>query len=96
MTALVIANVVPSNGEKMGEYAAVAAKILATHGGKIVHRGKFEKALLGKAAPHGLSIIWFPSSQAAKAWFSSTEYQPIAPPRDEAASMTFLLYDLAF
>lgn len=95
MTALVVARVTPRNSEKMGEYAAAAAKTLSPFGGEIIHRGKFEKTLLGEADPHGLGVMRFPSTQAASDWFASPDYQDIAPLREEAAEMTFVVYDLA-
>ncbi|OWV87686.1 hypothetical protein ATY78_04140 [Rhizobium sp. R635] len=95
MPALVIAEVRPRAAEKLGEYSAAAASTIAAFGGEFVHRGKFVEALSGSTTGHGLGIIRFPDLQAAKDWFMSPEYQAIAPLREEAADMSFRLYEVA-
>lgn len=95
MTALVIAHVKPKNPEKMPSYAEAAAKTLAPFDGRVVHRGKYAATLLGEAEAHGLGIMQFPDTLSAKSWFASPQYQAIAPLRDEAAEMTFVVYELA-
>lgn len=94
MTALVIANVSLRNPDKMPAYAEAAAKTLAAFGGEVIYRGKFDSVLLGDGQPHGLGVLRFPDVEAAKGWFASPDYQAIAPLRDEAADMKFVLYDV--
>lgn len=95
MAALVIAQINQRDPNKMAAYAEAAAKTLAPYGGEILHRGRFDATLLGKAHPHGLGVLRFPDTHSARRWFVSPEYQAVAPLRDEAAEMTFVLYDLA-
>ncbi|WP_064692896.1 DUF1330 domain-containing protein [Rhizobium aegyptiacum] len=95
MPALVIVEVRPRAAEKMGEYSAAAGPTMAAFGGEFVDRGKFIEALSGSTTAHGLGIIRFPDVQAAKHWFMSPEYQAIVPLREEAADMSFRLYEVA-
>ncbi|HEX8046295.1 DUF1330 domain-containing protein [Rhizobium sp.] len=95
MTALVIVQVRPRVPEKLTEYSAAAAPTIEAFGGEFVHRGKFHEALAGSATAHGLGVIRFADLKAARDWFTSPGYQAIVPLRDEAADMTFLLYEVA-
>lgn len=90
-----IAQIKPRDASKMPAYAAAAAPTLAVFGGEMVHRGSFQCVLLGETAPHALGVLRFPDVQSAKAWFASPAYQAIAPLREEAAEMTFVLYEIA-
>ncbi len=95
MTALVVAQVKLKDPDKMAAYAEAVPATLAPFSGEILHRGKYEATLLGDASPHGLGVLRFPDPQSAKTWFASPEYQAVAPLRDAAADMTFVLYELA-
>lgn len=95
MAALVIVNVRPKDAGKLGEYSAAAAPTVAAFGGEFIHRGKLQEILAGDDTPHGLGIIRFPDVATAKNWFASAEYQAIVPLREEAADMTFRLYETA-
>lgn len=95
MSALIIAHVKPKNPEKLLAYAEAAGRTLERFGGRILHRGTYATALLGAAEPHGLGVMQFPDTDAARQWFASDAYQAIAPLRDEAAEMTFVIYDVA-
>jgi uncharacterized protein (DUF1330 family) len=92
MPALVIAQIKPRDATKLPVYAAAAAPTIAAFGGEVVYRGTFQAALLGDAEPHGLGVLRFPDVNAAKAWFASSAYQAIAPLRDDAGDMTFVLF----
>ena len=93
MTAFVVAQVRPRDPEKMSAYAAAAVETLKPYGGEILHRGEFQSALLGEADPHGFGVMRFPDAQSAKDWFASAEYQSVAPLREAAADMSFVLYE---
>lgn len=95
MTALVIVQVRPRAAEKLAEYSAAAAATVKAFGGEFIQRGKFLEALAGHAVPHGLGIIQFPTPKDANDWYASAEYQAIIPLRNEAADMSFLLYETA-
>ncbi|UTD28882.1 DUF1330 domain-containing protein [Bradyrhizobium sp. WD16] len=95
MTALVIVEARLKNPAKMAEYSAAAAPIVAAFGGEFIHRAKYVETLGGSPTPHGLGILRFSSADAARIWFNSPEYQAIVPLREEAAEMTFRLYEEA-
>lgn len=95
MSAIVIVRIKPRDASKMPAYAAAAAPTLAAFGGELVHRGAYDSVLLGEAEPHALGVLRFPKVDAAKAWFNSPAYQAVAQLREEAAEMTFVLYELA-
>lgn len=95
MPALVIVEVRPKLAEKLADYSAAAAPTVAAFGGEFIHRGKFVEALTDSKTPHGLGVIRFPSVEAAKDWFASPDYQALVTLRNEAADMSFTLYDVA-
>jgi len=95
MPALLVAQIHPRDSSKMPAYAAAAAPTLAAFGGEVLHRGSFQSVLLGNAEPHALGVLRFPDVQSAKNWFASPAYQAVAQLREEAADMTFVLFDIA-
>jgi uncharacterized protein (DUF1330 family) len=95
MPALLVTHTRARAPEKLSAYAAAAAPTLAPFGGEVLHRGAYNSTMLGQAEPHGVGVIRFPDAQSANDWFTSPAYQAIAPLREEAAEMTFVLYDIA-
>jgi len=95
MTALVLVQVRPKASDKLAQYSAASAPTIAAFGGEFIHRGKLHEVLAGADTAPGLGIIRFADVEAAKDWFASPEYQAIVPLRDEAADMSFILYETA-
>lgn len=95
MAALVIVHVRPKVAEKLAEYSIAAGPTVAAFGGEFINRGKLAEVLAGNDTPHSLGIIRFPDLETAKNWYASSEYQAIIPLREEAAEMSFNIYETA-
>jgi uncharacterized protein (DUF1330 family) len=93
MTALFVARIRVQDPDKMKAYSAAAAPTIAAHGGEILSRGQFAKAILGTAAAHATAIMRFPSVAAIERWFASPEYQALTTIRDAAGEAEFMAYE---
>lgn len=69
-----IANVLVSDEEAYGRYAAIATQAITAHGGKFLARGGPYKQLEGRDRPRNV-VAWFPSLAAAEACYGSATYQ---------------------
>jgi len=56
-------------------YQALARDAIAKHGGRFLARGAKVEVLEGQGDAATLGVLQFPSMAAAKAWFTSPEYQ---------------------
>jgi uncharacterized protein (DUF1330 family) len=90
MSAYVVVHVTPLDGEKLAAYSAVAGPSVANHGGEFVCKGPIEM-LHGEPIGKMMVIVKFRNKEAAKAWYSSDEYQAIIPTRNEGAETSFIL-----
>ena len=94
MAAYVIAQVNVSNPERYPEYTAQVPPTIAKHGGRFIARGGNAEVLEGiLPLPQRLVIIEFPKREAAKAWWSSEEYEPLKALRQENSEGTLFLVD---
>jgi uncharacterized protein (DUF1330 family) len=75
VAAYVIANVTVHDPEAYRAYTAVTPKTIADHGGRFISRGGDVEVLEGDWRPSRLVIIEFPSIEAARAWYTSPEYE---------------------
>lgn len=94
MSVLIISSVKLKDEKKYAAYGAAAGATLASFGGQLVRKGAFVGVLLGEAEPHNVGIMQFPDLEAAQSWFQSPEYRELAPLRDAAADMSFVLYQM--
>ena len=84
MAAYFIAQYVVNNPALYGEYQAGAGPTLAAAGGELVSFDVGAETVEG--TPHGPQtvIIKFESTEAAKAWYNSADYQAVVGKRLEA------------
>ncbi len=75
MAAYVYAEVEIVNPEGYKEYSRLVPGTIAQYGGRFLHRGGNAEALEGDWPKVRRVIIEFPSTQAAKAWWDSPEYE---------------------
>ena len=75
MPAYVVAEVNITNPEGYKEYTAVVPATIAKYGGRFLVRGGKAEALEGDWPECRRVIIEFPTSQAARDWFASPEYE---------------------
>jgi uncharacterized protein (DUF1330 family) len=75
MAAYVFAEVEILNPEGYKEYSKVVPGTIAQYGGKFLHRGGNVQLLEGEWPQRRRVLIEFPSTEAARAWFDSPEYE---------------------
>ncbi len=81
MPAYLLANVDVSDPEAYKEYVERNTPLVQNHGGRFVVRGGRVEVLEGEWMTHRVVLIEFANGDAARAWYSSPEYQAIAPIR---------------
>jgi uncharacterized protein (DUF1330 family) len=94
MAAYIIAQINAINAGRYPEYTAQVPATIAKHGGRFIARGGNAKVLEGNLPlPQRLVIIEFPSREAAEAWWSSEEYEPLKALRQANSEGTLFLVD---
>lgn len=79
MVAYVIAEVNVTNPEGYKAYSAVVPGTVEKYGGKFLVRGGKAQALEGEWPECRRVILEFPTSEAARRWYDSPEYEkPLA------------------
>ena len=94
MPAYVIAAVSEAHDdEALAEYRRRNTDAVTAHGGRFVVRGGPVEALEGAWTPLRIVVMEFPDRDAARAWYSSDDYQAIAPLRQGASTTDIILVD---
>lgn len=88
MSAYVIVELTPKDKDKMAEYSAQAAPLVAAYGGEFIAKGPAE-VLHGELGKPVKVLISFPSKEKAQAWYSSDDYQAIILTRDAGMDSNF-------
>ena len=92
MTAFVVSRVRMKPGRSLDEYRRLAAESIERHGGRYLVRGGEQQVLEGEWAPATV-IVEFPTSEAARAWYASSDYAKALQYRDEALDRDLVLVD---
>jgi uncharacterized protein (DUF1330 family) len=74
MPAYVLAEIEITNPEGYKEYTRLVPATIEQHGGRFVHRGGPTSALEGEWPERRRVLIEFPSAEAARKWYDSSEY----------------------
>jgi uncharacterized protein (DUF1330 family) len=93
MATLMSVTVQVKDPEKLKVYVSQVGATMASHGGKMVSRGKVAKQLSGEVKHQIEAIFEFPSADVIDAWYESDAYQALIPNRDEAAYVTVVVLD---
>ncbi|HLY50820.1 MAG TPA: DUF1330 domain-containing protein [Solirubrobacteraceae bacterium] len=91
MSAYVIADVEVVNPERYADYTAGVPATLEPYGGRFLVRGGATEMIEGDWRPRRLVVIEFPSTDAARRWYESPEYQAILGIRHEAANARLII-----
>ncbi len=91
--AYVIANTEVHDEEAYERYRAQVLPTVEKHGGTFMVRGGRWERLEGDDPLPRLVILKFPSYEAAKAWYYSDEYQPLAELRQSASKGNLVLVE---
>ena len=86
MAAYFIAQYVVNNPELYAEYSQVAGGTIASHGGELVAFDVAAETVEGSPPGPQTVVIKFESTEKAKAWYESAEYQAVVGKRLEATS----------
>jgi uncharacterized protein (DUF1330 family) len=81
MAAYFIAQYVVNDRKLYGEYQAAAAKTIAASGGEVVSFDVAAETIEGAPPGPQTVIVKFESTEAAKAWYDSPDYQAALPKR---------------
>jgi uncharacterized protein (DUF1330 family) len=74
-------------------YRTRTAAVIEQYGGRFIARGGKVEALEGEVRRNRLVILEFPSTEAARTFYESPEYQAILPFRTRASEADLLLIE---
>lgn len=81
------------DAEALDEYRRRNTEAVAAHGGRFLIRGGEHELLEGEWATRRIVLIEFPDRDAARAWWTSEEYEAIKPLRRGASTTNIVLVD---
>jgi uncharacterized protein (DUF1330 family) len=94
VAAYVIADIAAiTNPEIYAQYRAQVLATVTAHGGRFIVRGGASEALEADWRPARIVVLEFPDMAAAKRWYESAEYGPLAKLRQSASIGRLLLVD---
>ena len=93
MTAFLIVHSTITNPELFQDYVAASEKSLKLFQGEYHLGGSFSALLEGTHDKNRTVIFKFPSSEHAKNWYDSKEYQEVKHLRDNTGEFDFVLID---
>lgn len=92
MPALIVIELDVKDAEKLKEYSSKTPPILLEFGGELFLKGRPDVVhdSKGMSGHYGTMVIFqFPTSEKAREWYNSAEYQSLLPLRDQAMDSTF-------
>ncbi len=93
MAAYLIGDVEVRDQEAYEEYRKRVPASLLPYGGRFIVRGGATETLEGDWLPGRIIVIEFPTTERAKAWWSSSEYQIAKAMRQRSASAQMILVE---
>ena len=91
MPAYLVVDIEVTNPQQFEQYKKLAPAAIAKYGGRYLIRGGAYETLEGDWKPQRLTIVEFESTEKAKAFYDSPEYQTAIKARTGAATMKMLL-----
>ena len=91
MPAYLVTTITVTNPERFQEYRKLAGPAVAQYGGKFLVRGGERTVLEGKFEANRLVVVEFPSSEDAKKFYNSPEYQAARQKRIGACDFNMVL-----
>jgi uncharacterized protein (DUF1330 family) len=94
MSAFVLSEVTPRDGDAVARYRDLAAASIAAHGGRYLARAAVPEAAEGSWPEAArLVLVEFPDLAAVRDWYASPEYRPALDVRDAALERRLLFFD---
>lgn len=81
------------NREMLNRYVAQAIPTIQAGGGRILAFSESPEVVEGEVSHPRTVLLEFPSREAFRAWYDSTDYQAILPLRLESTPGTLILLD---
>lgn len=92
-SAYILANVSVTNPEQYEEYRKFSSLAMQAHGAEVCVRGGKVEVLEGDWTPERVVLLKFPTVEAAKTFYDSTEYTKARAAREGAAIMRMVLIE---
>jgi uncharacterized protein (DUF1330 family) len=89
----VIADVEVLDPEHYKEYSRHVPDSLRPYGGRFLVRGGATEVLEGSREPQRVVILEFPSTEKAREWYTSPQYQEILPIRQASSKSSLILVE---
>jgi uncharacterized protein (DUF1330 family) len=93
MPAYIVVQIDVKDPKQYDQYKVLAPASIAQYGGRYLARGGATETLEGTWSPKRLVILEFPSTERARAWWSSTEYAPGKTMRQQSAHTEMVLVE---
>lgn len=93
MAAYIVSVVNIKDQARYQDYAALAPAAIEKFGGRFLARGGINTLLEGGLGANRVVVVEFPSTEKAKAFYASPEYQSARQKRIDAADFTMMLCD---
>jgi len=93
MAAYVIANIRVTDPEKFERYKVLSTAAVKAHGGRFLVRGGRSETVEGVWKPNRLTVIEFPSWDAATNYVGSADYGQAREARSDAASVDMIVVE---
>lgn len=92
-SAYIIANVTVTNPAQYEEYRKLSTLAMQSHGAEPCVRGGAVQVLEGDWQPDRMVVLKFPSVEAARRFYDSTEYSRARQAREGAAVMRMIVVE---
>jgi uncharacterized protein (DUF1330 family) len=93
MPAYVVVDITVRDKAEYERYKGAAAAAVAAYGGRYLVRGGNVQVLEGSWLPPRFVILEFPTAEAARAWWASSEYGPAKALRQSVADTNMILVE---
>ncbi|HET8745317.1 MAG TPA: DUF1330 domain-containing protein [Ramlibacter sp.] len=92
-SAYILANVDVTDPQQYEEYKRLSTIAMKAHGAEVCIRGGAAQVIEGDWTPGRMVLLKFPSTEKARAFYDSPEYQAAKKAREGAAVMRMLLIE---
>jgi uncharacterized protein (DUF1330 family) len=92
-SAYIIANVDVTDPQQYEQYKKLSTIAMQAHGAEVCVRGGAVQVLEGDWSPHRVVLLKFPTTEKARAFYDSAEYQAAKAARQGAAVMRMVLIE---
>ena len=92
-SAYILANVDVTDPQQYEQYKKLSTIAMQAHGAEVCVRGGAVQVLEGDWSPHRVVLLKFPTTEKARAFYDSAEYQAAKAARQGAAVMRMVLIE---